>query len=433
MPSAIRLSGRDLRRGERPRRRTLLSGLVYSAAMMRHDERFSASARSMRFSAIRRMSAIIERPGIISFAPGQPSPETFPVDAFRQILDEVVQKESAGAFQYILTRGLAKLIGAVQEYAGRKGMAARAEEVLLTEGSQQGLDLVSRVLVDPGDVVLVELPSYIGATAAFRAAQARMVGVRLDEGGIDVDDLKRRHHEAMAEGRHVKFLYVVPSFQNPSGISHSLERRRALLDAASELDLLLVEDDPYGDLYFEAEPRPTLKSMDREGRVLYLSSFSKILAPGLRSAFLLGPEEILAKVEIAKQSANLCGSGLDQRVILACLERGLIEEQKQRIRPYYRAKRDAMLAALEREMPAGVAWTRPEGGLFVWVTLPAALDAAVLLEAAVAEGVAYVVGSPFFVDDSGANTMRLTFAREDAPTIAEGMKRLARVVKAARR
>jgi 2-aminoadipate transaminase len=306
-------------------------------------------------------------------------------------------------------------------------MPSTGAEILITEGSHQCLDLVSRVLLDPGDVVLVERPSYIGATSAFRASRARMVGVRLDEEGLDLDDLRRRHAECVGAGQTPKFLYVIPSFQNPSGISHTLDRRRGLLEAAADLDLLVVEDDPYGDLYFEKAPVPTLRSMDPE-RVVYLSSFSKILAPGLRTAFLIGPEEILAKVEIAKQSANLCGSGLDQRVILACLQRGLIEAQKERIRPYYRAKRDAMLEALEAEMPDGVRWTRPGGGLFVWLTLPEGMDAEVLLEAAVAEGVAYVAGGPFHVDGGGANTMRLTFAKEDAPTIAEGVKRLGRVV-----
>jgi 2-aminoadipate transaminase len=394
------------------------------------ESRFSAGARGMRFSAIRRMSALIERPGVISFAPGQPSPETFPVEAFQEIVREIIARDSAAAFQYILTRGVGALVDAVREYARAKGMDATAAETLLTEGSQQGLDLVTRVLVDPGDVVLVELPSYIGAIAAFRAAQARMVGVRLEDDGLDLDDLRRRHRQEVDAGHAVKFLYVVPSFQNPSGISHSLEKRRGLLAAAAELDLLVVEDDPYGDLYFEAEPLPTLESLDGGGRVVYMSSFSKILAPGLRTAFLLGPEDLLAKVEIAKQSANLCGSGLDQRIILACLQRGLIEEQKARIRPYYRAKRDAMLAALQAEMPSGTTWTRPEGGLFVWLTLPEGLDAEALVEVAVEAGVAYVPGAPFFVDDTGARTMRLTFAKETAETITEGVRRLGGVVKA---
>jgi len=392
------------------------------------ETRFSESARGMRFSAIRRMSAIIERPGIISFAPGQPSPETFPVEAFRSIMGAIVERDGPSAFQYILTRGLGALVDAVREYAAAKGMPAGASELLLTEGSQQALDLVSRVLLDPGDVVLVELPSYIGATSAFRAARSRMVGVRLTEQGLDLEDLRRRHAEETAAGRRVKFLYVIPSFQNPSGISHSLESRRSLLEVADQLDLPIVEDDPYGDLYFDDAPRPTLRSLDGGERVVYLSSFSKILAPGLRTAFVIGAEALLSKIEVAKQSANLCGSSLDQRIILECLRRGLIEDQKARIRPYYRGKRDAMLEALAAAMPAGVSWTRPAGGLFVWLSLPPGMDAEKLLEAAVEEGVAYVAGAPFHVDDSGSNTMRLTFAREDVPTIREGIGRLARVV-----
>jgi 2-aminoadipate transaminase len=392
---------------------------------------FSSSARGMVFSAIRRMSALIERPGIISFAPGQPSPETFPVEAFQSILSEVLARDGASAFQYILTRGLAPLLDAVRTYAAAKGISATGPEVLVTEGSQQGLDLVSRVLLDPGDVVLVERPSYIGATSAFRAAQARMVSVGLREDGLDLDDLRARHRAETAAGRRVKFLYVIPSFQNPSGISHSLESRKALLAAARELDLLIVEDDPYGDLYFEAEPLPPLRALDDEGAVLYLSSFSKILAPGLRTAFVIGPSELLSKVEIAKQSGNLCGSSLDQRIILACLQRGLVEEQKARIRPYYRGKRDAMLEALRQEMPEGVSWTHPQGGLFLWLTLPKGMDAEALLPAAVEAGVAYVIGAPFFVDGGGENTMRLTFAKEDVPKIREGIARLARVIKAA--
>jgi 2-aminoadipate transaminase len=393
------------------------------------EARFSESARAMRFSAIRRMSALIERPGIISFAPGQPSPETFPVDAFRSIVTEVLEREGAASFQYILTRGLGPLLDEVGAYAAAKGMPSAPAELMLTEGSQQALDLVSRVLLDPGDVVLVELPSYVGAISAFRASRARMVGVRLRADGLDLEDLRRRHSEEKAAGRRVKFLYVVPSFQNPSGISHGLEGRRLLLEAAAELDLTVVEDDPYGDLYFEDTPLPTLRSLDGGGSVVYLSSFSKILAPGFRTAFVLAPEPLVAKLEIAKQSANLCGSGLDQRIILECLRRGLIEEQKARIRPYYRAKRDVMLESLAGEMPADIGWTRPAGGLFVWMTLPEGIDAEVLLEAAVREGVAYVAGAPFHVDDSGSNTLRLTFAREDVPTIREGVARLGRAVR----
>jgi 2-aminoadipate transaminase len=400
--------------------------------MKPHEARFSAAARGMRFSAIRRMSALIERPGIISFAPGQPSPETFPVDALRALAERVIAGESADAFQYILTRGHGALLEEIGRYAEAKGMRTAPSERIVTEGSQQGLDLVSRVLLDPGDVVLVELPSYIGALSAFRASRGRMEGVRLDEDGLDLDHLRWRHREITSAGGVVKFLYVIPSFQNPSGVTHRHDRRAALLEAAHELDLLLVEDDPYGDLYFGAQPPATLRSMGGEGRVIYLSSFSKILAPGLRSAFLLGPDEILAKVEIAKQSANLCGSGLDQRLVLACLREGVLEEQKARIRPYYKRKCETMLGALASEMPPGSHWTRPTGGLFVWLTLPEGLRSEELLEAAVEEGVAYVAGTPFFVDGTGAGTMRLTFAKESEPNIVEGVRRLARVVRAAR-
>lgn len=398
---------------------------------MKTQDLLSKSAHAMRFSAIRRMSAVIEKPGIISFAPGQPSPETFPVPDFDRILRRVVAEEASGAFQYTQTRGFAPLLEAVAEYARAKGIESHPAERMITEGSQQGLDLVTRVLVDAGDVVLVESPSYVGALSAFRAARARMVGVGLDEEGLDLDDLRRRVRHERELGHHVKFLYVVPNYQNPSGITHTLERRLGLLEAARELELLIVEDDPYGDVYFDQPPPPALRALDKDGRVLYLSSFSKILAPGLRTAFVIGPETLLAKIEIAKQAANLCGSGLDQRVVLACLREGLIEVQKERIRPYYRGKCRAMLAALSSEMPAGVTWTHPTGGLFVWLRLPEGRDAESLLEAAVAEGVAYVPGSPFYAaDDDGANTMRLTFAREDVPKIEEGVRRLAKVIKA---
>lgn len=398
--------------------------------MTPHEARLSAAARGMRFSAIRRMSALIERPGIISFAPGQPSPDTFPVAALREMAAEILASDGASALQYILTRGWGPLLEEVGRYASEKGMPTAPSERIITEGSQQGLDLVSRVLLDPGDVVLVELPSYVGATSAFRASRARMEGVRLEEDGLDLDHLRWRHREVTSAGGTVKFLYVVPSFQNPSGITHDAGHRARLLELARELDLLIVEDDPYSDLYFQDPPPPTLRSMDHDGGVLYLSTFSKVLAPGLRTAFILGPEEVVSRIEIAKQAADLCGGSLDQRLVLACLRRGLVEDQKARIRTYYRDKCTTMLQALAEQMPEATRWTRPGGGLFVWLTLREGLSADELLEAAVEEGVAYVAGSAFFVDGTGAGTMRLTFARETPEAIVEGVRRLAKVVTA---
>ncbi len=387
----------------------------------------------MQFSAIRRMSALIQRPGIISFAPGQPNAELFPMDRFRELADDILRTQGPNTFQYIGTRGLAPLIDAVGAYVADKGIRATAAQTLVTEGSQQGIDLVARVLLDPGDAVLVELPTYVGALSSFRAAQAKLVGVRLDADGLDLDHLRAQHQTLRDAGVRVKFLYVIPSFQNPSGVSHSVANRRALLALAAELDLLIVEDDPYGDLYFEGEPRPTLKALDTDERVIYLSSFSKILAPGLRSAFIIGPEALLSKIEVAKQAANLCASGLDQRIVLACLERGIIAEQKARIRPFYRSRRDALLLALETHMPRGVAWTRPEGGLFVWATLPSTIDADIMLQSAVEAGVAYVPGGAFFVEDVKVNTMRLTFASAREVQTDDGIVRLADVVRAALR
>ena len=386
----------------------------------------------MQFSAIRRMSALIQRPGIISFAPGQPNAELFPVDQLREIADDILRSQGASTFQYIGTRGLPALIDAVGAYVAGKGIRAAAPQILLTEGSQQGIDLVARVLLDPGDAVLVELPTYVGALGSFRAARAKLVGVRLDDEGLDLDHLRAQHRAQREAGVRVKFLYVIPNFQNPAGVSHSTANRRALLALAEELDLLIVEDDPYGDLYFESEPRPTLASLDESGRVLYLSSFSKILAPGLRSAFVVGPEALLAKIEVAKQAANLCASALDQRIVLGCLERGIIAQQQERSRPFYRVRRDALLAALAQHMPPGVTWTRPQGGLFVWMTLPASIDAEVMLETAVEAGVAYVPGAPFFVEDVRPNTLRLTFASAGEGPILDGIARLASVVLSAR-
>ncbi len=386
---------------------------------------FSASAREMRPSAIRRMHALVQqRPGIISLAPGQPNLETFPAAAFCELADEVIRKHGASTFQYIVTRGLPALGEAIGSYLARKQIRTTAPELLVTEGSQQGLDLVSRVLLDPGDAVLVELPSYVGAISAFRAARARMVGVRIDQEGVELDHLRYQHATLRAAGTRVKFMYVIPNFQNPSGMSHSLERRRGLLALAEELDLLLVEDDPYGELYFEATPRPTLKSLDTTHRVVYLSSFSKILAPGLRAAFIAGPPELLAKIEIAKQAANLCGSGLDQRIVLRCLVTGIVEQQQHLVRSYYRPKRDALVQALTEHMPAGASWATPEGGMFVWVTLPAHVDAEAMLPAAIESGVAYVTGAPFFVEQPLANTLRLTFASENEAILREGARRL---------
>lgn len=385
----------------------------------------------MRPSAIRRTHGLVQRPGVISFAPGQPDASTFPVERFRQLADEVMAREGPATFQYIITRGIAPLVEAIGAYVADRGIAASASQILVTEGSQQAIDLVARVLVDPGDAVLVELPSYIGAIASFRAARARLVGVRLDEAGIDLDHLRTQTAAIRASGGRVKFVYAMPSFQNPGGVSYTAERRRALVDLARELDLVIVEDDPYGEIYFDAEPRPPLKAFDSDDRVIYLSSFSKILAPGLRCAYMIGDATLLGKIEIAKQAANLCGSPLEQHIVLGCLRGDFLAKQKVSLRAHYRQKRDVLLASLAAEMPASVTWTRPGGGLFLWATLPAGIDTDALLPTAVDAGVAYVPGAPFFVEAALPNTMRLTFVGAAEAVIPEGAQRLGRVIRQA--
>jgi len=397
------------------------------------DQRFSSAARGMRFSAIRRMSALIEKPGIISFAPGQPSPDTFPVDAFRTILEEVLAREGAGSFQYILTRGLAPLLAAIREYAAAKGIVAAASEVLVTEGSQQGLDLVARVLIDPGDVVLVERPSYIGATSAFRAAQARMVGVRLGPEGLDLDHLRAQYRAETAAGRRVKFLYVIPSFQNPSGISHSLSSRRALLEVARELDLLVVEDDPYGDLYFGAAPPPSLLALSKDvpgSRELlaHCGSLSKVLSPGLRVGWMVAPPELLAKATMCKQFSDAHTSTFAQATAARYLKSGRMPETLKVVRKAYGARAQAMGEALKKELGDAIAFTQPQGGLFFWARLTGAggkvSDAAAFAKRAIDKGVAFVPGTPFYAANPDPATLRLSFATADVEKIREGVARL---------
>ena len=402
MPHTRETHSSRTRHGPLARRRSPVSARLYFSAMTSHDALFSAAARGMRFSAIRRMSALIERPGIISFAPGQPSPETFPVEAFRQITEEILARDSAQAFQYVLTRGVGALVEAVREYARAKGIAASTAETIVTDGSQQGLDLVSRVLVDPGDVVpwrrrpTSARPRPSGpprrgwwAYASTRAASTSTTSA---------DATPRSGRRAGA----VKFLYVIPNFQNPSGISHSAESRRELMDAARELDLLVVEDDPYGDLDFEEAARPTLKSMDEDGRVVYLSSFSRILAPGLRTAF-------------ADRTRGHPGQDRDREAVREPLREQPRPADRARL-PGARAHRGAEgahPAVLPREARphggrargagswAGVTWVKPAGGMFVRLALPEGMDAEKLLPSR-GGGRCRLRGGcrPFFVDGS---------------------------------
>jgi 2-aminoadipate transaminase len=397
---------------------------------MNYQRYFSRGADLMQESAIRKMGTVGARvPDLISFAPGYPAPDSFPWDDFRAITTDLLTAREATTLQYGPTRGFAPLLDALVGVLAGRGIAASVEQLLVTTGSQQGLDLVARVLLDPGDVVLVELPTYTGAITAFRNVQAELVGVRQDTDGIDLVDLEAVVTRLRAQGRRVRFLYVVPNFQNPTGLLIGLAKRQRLLEVAAKHDLLIVEDDPYGELYFSdfasaAETRP-IKADDDEGRVVYLSSFSKTLAPGFRVAWVAAPDEIVAKLEIAKQAADLCTGALDQRIVWQAIERGVLAAQGPTLRALYQQKRDIMERALRDRLGRTMTWPEPRGGFFIWTRLPETVDAEAMLVRATAHGVIFVVGSAFYVDGAGRNMLRLSFSQPTTARIEEGVRRLA--------
>ena len=404
--------------------------------MINYDAFFSRSAEQMQESAIRKMGTVLAaRREVISFAPGYPAHETFPWTEFTEITRELLTGADGDVLQYGPTRGYRPLLDAIVEIMAARGVQTAPDRLLVTTGSQQGLDLVARVLLDPGDVVLVELPTYTGAITAFRNVQATMIGVRQEADGVDVEALDATLVRLHAEGRRVRILYVVPNFQNPTGLLIGLEKRRRLLDWAERRNVLIVEDDPYRELYFEdsateADVRP-IKADDAEGRVVYLSSFSKTLAPGYRVAWIDAPTPLAAKFEIAKQAEDLCTGGLDQRVVYQACRRGVLSRQLPVLRDHYRQKRDVMVEALQREFGSDVTWPSPRGGFFLWATLPSAIDADAMLARAVQHGVIYVAGEAFFVGRSGAgrHIVRLAFSAPSHDRIREGVSRLGRTVR----
>jgi 2-aminoadipate transaminase len=400
---------------------------------MSYERFFSYAAAGMRESAIRKMGTLGARiPDLISFAPGYPDPATFPWDALREAAGDLLSGDDRGALQYGATRGYRPLLEALEPLLAGRGIASHFDERLVTSGSQQGLDLIARVLIDPGDVVLVELPTYTGAISAFVNARASLLGVRQEDDGIDLDQLDGAVTRARAEGRRVRLLYVVPNFQNPTGLLIGLEKRRRLLAWAEQADVLIVEDDPYGDLFFPdsaaaADTRP-LKADDAAGRVVYLSSFSKTLAPGLRTAWVVAPEPITQKFDVAKQAADICTGSLDQRLVHRALAAGLLAAQGDRLRAHYQRKRVVMERAIGAWGRARAGWPRPRGGFFLWLTLPQAVDADRLLQRALGMSVSFVTGRAFFVDGSGHNTVRLSFSQPSEAAIEEGIARLGRAL-----
>jgi 2-aminoadipate transaminase len=397
---------------------------------MNHESFLSRAAAGMTHSAIRKMGAIVAAGrDIISFAPGYPAADTFAWDEFRAITAELLASRDGSVLQYGATRGYRPLLESIAGIQRTRGIETTLEELLVTTGSQQGLDLVARVLIDPGDVILVELPTYVGAITAFRNVQASLVGVPQERDGIDLDALEATWQRLAGEGRRVKFLYVVPNFQNPTGLLIGLDKRQRLLEWAERRDVLIVEDDPYRDLYFEdsageRDVRP-LKADDRGGRVVYLSSFSKTLAPGYRVAWMAAAPPLAAKFEMAKQAEDLLTGSLDQRVVHEACKRGVLDRQLPILRRHYAGKRDVMERALRREIGDRATWPKPRGGFFLWLTLPPEIDADRMMARAIEAGVIYVIGEAFYVNGEGKNTLRLSFSAPSHERIETGVTRLA--------
>ncbi len=376
-------------------------------------------AALMNPSVIREILKVTERPGIISFAGGLPSPKTFPVAEFAAACAKVLRDDASAALQYAASEGLGPLRELVAQMLPWKVDTA---QVLITTGSQQGLDLFGKILIDKDSRVLVETPTYLGALQAFAPMQPKIQGVACDDNGVDVAALRDA-----VRGAPARFLYVLPNFQNPTGRTMPEASRVRLSQTAGEIGLPLLEDNPYGDLWFDAPPPLPLAARNPEGCV-YLGSFSKVLAPGLRLGFMVAPKAIYPKLLQAKQAADLHTPGFNQRVVVEVMKDGFLERHVPTIRALYKSQRDAMLAAMQQHMPAGVEWNTPSGGMFLWARLPQGMNAAELLPKAVDKGVAFVPGAAFYADHADTRSLRLSFVTASAQEIQTGIAALARVI-----
>ena len=398
--------------------------------------RYAQRTQRMTSSAIRELLKLTAQPNIISFAGGLPGPELFPVEELREAAETVLAQRGQQALQYSTTEGYPPLREMIVRHMARYGIVVDIDNVLITSGSQQALDLIGKVLINPGDKILTENPTYLGALQAFTMYSCDFVTVPMDDDGLMVDKLE----EGLRSGP--KFMYLLPNFQNPSGVTLSLDRRQEIIKQSDHYGIPIIEDDPYGQLRYEGEHIKSLVVLDAElqecqhngkytGNVIYLSTFSKTLAPGLRLGWIVAPKEVINRLVQAKQGTDLHSSTFDQMVAYEVGRGGFIDRHVHRIREVYGQRRSLMVKALERAFPdpsAGVRWTRPQGGLFLWVSLPEHMNSADILMEAVREKVAFVPGAPFFPGGGGHNTMRLNFSNANEEQIVEGIARLGRVV-----
>lgn len=389
---------------------------------------FASRTRVMTSSAMRDLMAITERPEVISLAGGLPDTATFPAELLASVMARVAADSSARALQYGPTEGMLRTRETIAEVMAAGGAIVDPGDVIVTTGGQQVIDLVCKTLIDPGDVIVAEGPTYPGAVPTFSAYQAQVVQIGMDEDGMLIDELETVLAELEREGRSPKFIYTVPTFQNPAGVTMSLARRRRLVEVAREREILVLEDDPYGALRFEGETLPTLYELDGGHFVIYAGTFSKILSPGIRLGWAVAPRPVLEKLNIGAQGATLCPAPFTQLFVSGYFETGHWDGYMTELCDLYRGRRDAMLDALATHLPAEATWTRPQGGLFIWATLPDYLDTTDLLALALSHNVAFVPGRAAFLDGRGGSSLRLNFSGSGEDDVREGIRRIGEIV-----
>jgi 2-aminoadipate transaminase len=399
-----------------------------SRDLERYAGLFAKRTQVMRSSAMRDLMAITTRPEVISLAGGLPDTSTFPAESFAAQMTRIAHESSAEALQYGPTEGFDETKACIVEVMEAEGMSPDPDDLIVTTGGQQAIDLIAKTLVDPGDPVICEAPTYPGAVPTFCSYEADVIQITTDEDGMRIDELEEVLARLAKEGRRPKFIYTVPSFQNPAGVTLSAERRARLVELAREHEVLVAEDNPYGLLRFEGEPQRTLYSLDGGDYVLYIGTFSKILSPGIRIGWVAAPPPVLEKIGLGKQAADLCTSTLTQFFVHEYFAEERWRDYIDDLIEIYRGRRDAMLEELERHLPEGAEWTTPEGGLFVWATLPEYIDTTDLLAKALRENVAFVPGRAAYVDGRGGASMRLNFSGSTEWEIREGVRRIGHVV-----
>lgn len=390
---------------------------------------FSDASHLMKKSAIREILKLTQQPEMISFAGGLPSPDSFPIEDIKRVTSEVLEEDGRAALQYGTTEGDTKLRALLAERHRKDGLDLAPENIIITTGSQQALDLCGKIFINRGDVVLCGLPSYLGGLNAFSNYGALLKGIPLDDHGMMPEQLEKTIISLKQEGKTIKFIYIIPDFQNPTGVTLPRARRMEIISIAEKHDLLIVEDSPYRDVRFAGTPEPLMSSLDTRDRVMTLNTFSKILAPGFRLAWVTGHREIIDKLVTSKQAADLCTPPFVQKITAKYIEKGLLDINLRKTVELYRQRRDYMLKCFREKMPEGVKWTEPDGGLFLFVTLPSSMDAARLLERAIRKKVAFVCGSVFYCNNEGHNTMRINFSFSDEKDTCEGVTRLADAIR----